>query len=78
MRPPRRVFTSPVPGQERAVRRQRNLKNLRKDLDGEKLNKKLLIFSAWRKELKFNKGQAYGRCEVLPLVSKGCYHWNST
>jgi len=74
LRPPKQMFTIPVPVQEKALKRMKKPKNLKKQLDKEKLAGKPVIISTKRKELNYRKSQTYGRYEALPLVSSGWYH----
>jgi len=70
-------ITIPVPVQNRALKRIRDPKRIKKELDKEKLKNKAVIISAKNKSLNHTKSQTYGTFDKLPLVSAGWHHRKS-
>ncbi|XP_023329091.1 uncharacterized protein LOC111701859 [Eurytemora carolleeae] len=68
------VITIPVTVEKRAMKRHKNIKNISRDQDKQKLKNKPLAISCKRSELNHYMGQTYGKFDKVPLASQG---WNN-
>ena len=77
LKPEKLRITIPVPVQNRAMKRHRDPKNIKKEIDKKQLKNKTVIISAKNPSLNHRKAQAYGTFDKLPLISDGWNHRKS-
>jgi len=75
--PAKPVITIPIPVEQRALKRYRNIKNVAKEADKNKLKKKPLIIRCKREEFNHKMSQTYGFKDKVPLASQGWNHRKS-
>jgi len=77
LKPSKLRITVPVPVQTRALKRQRDPKNIKKEMDKNQLKGKQVIISAKNSSKNHRKAQTYGTFDNLPLISSGWHHRKS-